>query len=51
MLLLDELAHHFHGLRWAIAVVAADEVDLSAVDAALLIDHSEIGFLRLAENA
>jgi hypothetical protein len=51
MLLLDKLAHHFDGLRWAIAVVAADEFDLSAVDAALLIDHGEIGTLRLAENA
>ena len=48
---LDQLAHHFDGLRRAIAVVAADEVDLAAVDAALLIDHVEVGGLRLADGA
>jgi hypothetical protein len=51
MLLLDKLAHHFDSLRWAVAVVPADKVDLAAVDAALVIDHGEIGTLRPAENA
>jgi hypothetical protein len=35
LLLLHQLTHHFDGLRRAVAVVAADEVDLAAVDAAL----------------
>ena len=51
LVLLDQLAHLFDGLRRAVAVVAADEVDLAAVDAALLVDHGEVGGLRLADGA
>ena len=51
LLLLDQLAHHLDGLRRAIAVVATDEVDLAAVDAALVVDHGEVGGLRLADGA
>ena len=46
LLLLDEAAHLLDGLRRAIAVVEADEVDLAAVHPALLVDHLEIGGLR-----
>ena len=51
LILLDQLAHQFDGLRRAIAVVAGDEVDLAAVDAALLVDHVEVAGLRLADRA
>ena len=42
--LLDRLRRH-------VAVVERDQVDLTAVDAALRVDHPEIGCLTLAENA
>ena len=51
LILLDQLAHLFDSLRRAVAVVAADEVDLASVDAALVIDHGEVGCLRLADDA
>ncbi len=51
LVFLDQLAHHFDGLRRAVTVVAANEVDLAAVDAALLVDHGEVGRLRLADDA
>ena len=33
------------------AVIVGDEGDLAAVDAALVVDHLEIGDLRLADHA
>ena len=48
---LDELAHLFDGLRRAVGVVIRDELDLAAVDAAVLIDHLEVGFFGLADDA
>jgi hypothetical protein len=48
---LDQLADLLHGLRRRIAVVIGDEVDLAAVDAALVVDHLEIGFFGLADDA
>ena len=48
---LDQLARLLDGLRRAIGVVIGDEVDLAAVDAALVVDHPEIGGLRLADHA
>src|SRR6185312_11249369 len=51
LVLLDHLAHQLDGLRRAVAVVAADEGDLAAVDAALLVDHGEIGGVHFAEHA
>ena len=48
----DEAAHIFDRLRRRIAVVAADEGDLAAVDAALgVVQPLEIGGLDLAERA
>ena len=51
LVLLDQLTRHFDGLRRAVAVIAADEIDLAAVDAALIIDHGEIGSVRFADGA
>ena len=51
MLLLDETAGLLDRLRRAVAVVEADEIDLAAVDAALIVDHLEIGGLRPADHA
>jgi hypothetical protein len=51
LVLLNKLAHLFDGLRRTVAVVTADEVDLAPVDSALLIDHGEVGGLRLADDA
>ena len=48
---LDQLAHLLHRLRGRVGVVVADEVDLAAVDAALFVDHPEVGFLGLADGA
>ncbi|KAG5719640.1 hypothetical protein E4T56_gene17499, partial [Termitomyces sp. T112] len=48
---LDQLADLFDGLRRRVAVVIADEVDLATVDAALVVDHLEIGFFGLADDA
>ena len=42
MILLDQLAYIFDGLRRTIGVVADDEIDLAAVDTALVIDHGEV---------
>ncbi len=33
------------------SIVAANEVDLATVDPALVIDHGEVGGLRLADGA
>ena len=46
----DELAHLLDGLRRRIGVVILDQVDLAAVDPALLVDHAEIGRLRRADS-
>src|SRR6185437_4275037 len=43
LVLLDELADHLDGLGRAVAVVVADEVDLAAVDPALVVDLLEVG--------
>ena len=51
LIFLNHLAHQFDGLRRTVAVVAADEVDLAAVDAALFIDGVEKGGLRLGNRA
>ncbi|MEY9756805.1 hypothetical protein ABIE73_004200 [Bradyrhizobium yuanmingense] len=48
---LDQLANLLDGLWRRIAVVIGDEVDLAAVDAALVVDHLEIGFFGLADDA
>ena len=48
--ILDQLARLLHRLRRAVAVVIGDEGDLAAVDAALLVDHLEIGSLGLADG-
>jgi hypothetical protein len=42
MVFLDQLTHLFDGLRRAVAVVAADEVDLAAVNSALFVSFEEI---------
>jgi hypothetical protein len=46
---LDEFAHLFDGFRWRIGVVILDQIELAALDAALFVDHLEIGSLRLAD--
>ena len=51
MILLDQLAYVFDGLRRAVAVVADDEVDLAAVDTAVVINHREVGRFRLTDGA
>lgn len=48
---LDQLADLLHRLRRRVAVVIGDPADLAAVDAALVVDHLEIGFLGLADDA
>ncbi|MGY4300982.1 hypothetical protein ACVWXN_009077 [Bradyrhizobium sp. i1.4.4] len=48
---LDQLADLLHGLRRRVAVIIGNPVDLAAVDAALVVDHLEIGFLGLADDA
>ena len=48
---LDQLARQLDRLRRAVAVVVGDEVDLAAVDAALVVDHLEVGGDRLADRA
>ena len=50
LVVFDQLADLLDGLRRRIGVVILDELDLAAVDAALLIDHVEIGGLRLADR-
>ena len=51
VLLLDELAHLFKGLRWAVSIIAANEVDLTAIYAALFVEHIEIGSFGFADDA
>ena len=51
LLLLDEAANLLDGLGRAVAVIEADEIDLAAVHAALLVDHLEIGGLGPADHA
>ncbi|MET4716920.1 hypothetical protein ABIF63_001026 [Bradyrhizobium japonicum] len=47
---LDELADLLHGLRRRIGVVILDQIDLATIDAALVVDHLEIGGLGLADR-
>ena len=51
LFLLDQLAHHFNRLRWTVAVVQTDEVDLASVDAALFVELLEVGSFNLADRA
>ncbi|MGY4300899.1 hypothetical protein ACVWXN_008994 [Bradyrhizobium sp. i1.4.4] len=45
----DELAHLLDRLRRRIGIVILDQIDLAAVDAALIVDHLEVGGLGLAD--
>ena len=47
---LDQLADLLDRFRRRIGVVILDQVDLAAVHAALIVDHLEIGSLRLADG-
>ena len=49
--LLNQLAHHFNGLGRAVTVVNRDHVDLAAIDAALLVDHFEVGRFDSTDGA
>ena len=51
LVVLDQLAHHLDGLGRLEAVVVGDEVDLAAVDAALVVDHVPVGGDALADHA
>ena len=51
LIVLDELAHHLDRLGRLEAVVVGDEVDLAAVDAALVVDHVPVGGDALADHA
>ena len=51
LVLLDQLARHLDRLGRAVAVVVADEGQLAAVDAALIVHHPEIGVDGLADRA
>ena len=46
LFLLDEPPHLLDRLGRAVGVVDADEIELAAVDPALLVDHLEVGGLR-----
>jgi hypothetical protein len=43
LILLHELPDHLHRLGRRVGVVVGDEVDLAAVDAALVVDLLEVG--------
>ena len=47
---LDQLADLLDRLRRRIGIVVGDEVDLAAVDAALIVDHPEVGGIGLADD-
>ena len=47
----DELAHLLDRLRRTVGIVVLNEVDLAPLDAALLVDHADIGGLHLADAA
>ena len=47
---LDQLAHLLDRLRRRVAVVILDQIDLAAVHAALLVDHLDVGGLRLGDG-
>ncbi len=50
LIALDQLAHLFDCLRRRIGVVILDQVDLAAVHAALIVDHLDVGGLRLGDG-
>jgi hypothetical protein len=50
-LLLDQPPGGFDRLRRAVGIVHGEELDLAAVDAALFVQHLEIGFADPAEHA
>ena len=49
--LLDETPRLLDSLRRAVAVVDANQVDFAAVDAALFVNHPEVGRFRPADDA
>jgi hypothetical protein len=49
--LFDQTPRLFEGLRRAVGVVDVEEIELAAVDAALLVDHSEVSGLGPPDNA
>ncbi len=51
LLLLDQPARRLDAFRRAVGVVHGEEFDLAPVDAALLVQHLEIGFADAAEHA
>lgn len=51
MVVLDQLSRLLHGLRRAVGIVVTDEVDLAAVNAAFVVDHTEVGRFGLADGA
>lgn len=48
LILLNKLARLLEGLRGRGTIVDIDEVDLAPIDAALIVDHRQIGSLRHA---
>jgi len=51
LILFNQLANDFDCLRRAVAVIAADEVDLPTVDTSLVVDHREVGRLRFTYDS
>src|SRR5208282_1938190 len=50
LLLLDQLADLLNGPWRGISVVHTDEIDLAAIDPALVVDHLEVSGLRAADG-
>src|ERR1700722_5436862 len=50
LLLLDQPADLLNCFWGAISIVEANEIDLAAVDPALLVDHLEVGGLSAADD-
>ena len=46
----DQPSRLLHGFRRTVSIIIGDEVDLPTVDAAVVIDHSEVGAHRLANG-
>ena len=51
VLLLNELAHLFKGLRRTVSIIAAKEADLTTIYAALFVEQVEIGRFGFADDA